>query len=359
MRRAVRSWSLGLLPGLLLLGFAGAAIAQSGGAWLGVVTQSVTEELRDALELRGDGVLVNRVVEGSPADRAGIRTGDVIVSVNGRSIESPDELADVVRRQEPGANATVRVARRSGNQTLSVRLGARPGSDEDRAPRRSDDDDEEKGEDEDRWEAPTPTPPTPPAAPSEPRVRVFKNGREVEPDDDDFPELRNIPGVPGVPGTPNWTSWNRPRLGVRLQEMNSDLGSYFGGTNGRGALVVEVVDESAAERAGIRAGDVIIAVEGRSVDNADELSKAIADEEGTVSLTLVRKGVRRTIEADLGDTPRRSSTWRSRDGRAPRAPRATPAPRRFESEDEDSRREIEELREEIRELKRQLEEKDR
>lgn len=337
----MRSLRLGLVPGLFVLGVAGAAIAQSGNGWLGVSTQSVTEELRDALDLRSDGVLVNRVVSGSPADRAGIRKGDVITAVNGRSVESPDELADVIRSQSAGSTASVRVARRSGSQTITVRLGNRSEA------RMGDRDDDEDWKD-------APTPGTP--APGRPDIHVWKNGKEVDPGDDDFknfkmPDMRTFRGF----GDMNGMQFNmRPRLGVRLQKMNSDLGGYFGGTNGRGALVVEVVEDSPAERAGIKAGDVIIAVGSTNIDDPDDLIRAIADEEGRTSLTLVRRGSRRTVEAELGDRSRQSDTWRLRDGRAPRAPRAPAAPEL--KRDDDSDRQIQELRDEIRELRKQLDE---
>ena len=340
----MRSLRLGLLPGLFALGVAGVALAQSGNGWLGVSTQSVTEELRDALDLRGDGVLVNRVVSGSPADRAGIRKGDVITAVNGRSVESPDDLADVIRGQSAGSTASVRVVRRGGgSQTISVRLGNRSEA-------------ENGGRDDDEdWNG-TPTPGTP--APDRPEIHVWKNGKEVDPGDEDFkmPDMRGFRGFGDMSGM----QFNmRPRLGVRLQKMNSDLGGYFGGTNGRGALVVEVVEDSPAERAGIKAGDVIIAVGSTNVDDPDDLIRAIANEEGSASLTLVRRGTRRTIEAELGDRSRQSDTWRMRDGRAPRAPRAPVAPEMKRNND-DSDHEIQELRDEIRELKKQLEEqKDR
>ncbi len=343
MSRFMRSLRLGVLPGLFALGIAGVAVAQSGNGWLGVSTQSVTEELRDALDLRGDGVLVNRVVSGSPADRAGIRKGDVITAVNGRSVESPEELADVIRAQSSGSTASVRIARRGGeSQAISVRLGNRS-----EAQKGDRDDDED-------WNG-TPAPGTP--APGRPEVHVWKNGKEVDPDDEDFkmPDMRGFRGFGDMSGM----QFNmRPRLGVRLEKMNSDLGGYFGGTNGRGALVVEVVEDSPAERAGIKAGDVIIAVGSTNVDDPDDLIRAIANEEGRTSLTLVRRGTRRTVEAELGDRPRQSDTWRMRDGRAPRAPRtpATPEVRR----NDDSDHEIQELRDEIRELKKQLQEqKDR
>jgi len=350
MRNVVRHWGLGLIPGLFLLVLAVPAFAKSNQAWLGVTTQRVTEELRDALDLQGDGVLVNRVVIDGPADRAGIRKGDIITSVNARPVESPSELADAVQALTIGASASVRVMRRGGAQTFNVKLGERP-----------------ETLDEDTFETPTPSWND---APGDRRIRAFKNGKEVDPEDLDFnfdfdgeglKGLRHPGGNPGM-----GMFWNRPRLGVRLEKMNADLAGYFGGTNGRGALVVEVIEDTPAEKAGIKAGDVITAVGTTTVDDASDLSKAIADDEGTVSLTIVRKGVRRTIEADLGDSPRNSMTWRMRDGRAPRAPRAPMAPRApgmmspdDEQGDAELRREMKELRMQLDELKKQLGERDR
>lgn len=339
MRRFIRLLGLGLVPGLFVLGIAGAAMAANDG-WLGVVTQNISEGLRDALDLKGDGVLVNRVVAGSPAERAGLRKGDIISSVNGRSVESPEDLSDIVQSQSSGSNASVKINRRGAVQTLSVRLGSRPAD--------SSDDDES-------WGVPAPPPvpraPRAPRAPGQPEVRMFKDGKEVDPEDFNFemPDMRGLQGLRSLRGLGDMATLGRPRLGVRLQEMNPDLASYFGGTNGRGALVVEVIGDSPAEKAGIKAGDVILAVGSTNVDDTEDLVRAIADEDGTVSLTIVRKGARRTIEADLGDSPR-SMTWRMRDGRAPRA---------MSGDGDATRREIQDLRDEIRELKKQLEDKNR
>jgi len=349
MSRFMRSLRLGLVPGLFVLGLATIAgtagpAAARGDGWLGVATQAVTEDLRDALDLHGDGVLVNRVVEGSPADHAGIRKGDVITSVNGRQVRSPEELAEVISSQSEGARAAIRVARRGGEAlTIDVRLGSRPeGDNEDREQPEWKD----RGDHGDRDVTPAPG--------ARPEVHVWKNGKEVDPNDEDFdmPDMPNLRGLGGLNGMFNM----RPRLGVRTQKMNSDLGSYFGGTNGRGALVVEVIEGSAADRAGLRAGDVITAVGNANVDDPDDLVRAIANEEGKTSLTIVRRGARRTIEADLGERSRDSDTWRMRDGRAPRAPRAPMAPDMRRNDGDDSNREIQELRDEIRELKKQLQE---
>jgi len=355
MRKTVRNWSLGLIPGLFLLVLAVPALAKSDQAWLGVTTQRVTEDLRDALDLKGDGVLVNRVVIDGPADRAGIKKGDIITSLNGRSVESPGELADAVQALAIGASASVRVQRRGVAQTFNVKLGERP-----------------ETLDDGDWETPAPSWND---GRGERRIRAFKDGKEVDPEDLDFDfnfdgleGLRGLHNLRDLPGANAW-SLMRPRLGVRLQEMNPDLADYFGGTNGRGALVVEVIEDTPAEKAGLKAGDVITAVGTTTVDDADDLMKAIADDEGKVSLTVVRKGVRRTIEADLGDAPRNSMTWRMRDGRAPRAPRAplaprTPvpprAPRAFsDGDDGELRREMQELRRQLDELKRELEDRNR
>ncbi|MEO5616163.1 MAG: PDZ domain-containing protein [Candidatus Eisenbacteria bacterium] len=351
MRSTVRRWSLGLIPGLFMLSIAVPALAKPDKAWLGVTTQRVTEELRDALDLKGDGVLVNRVVLNGPADRAGIRNGDVITTVNGRAVDSPAELAEAVQNLSVGSSARVRVLRRNGAQTLSVRLGERPTT--------LDDGD---------WETPTPSAG---GDRGERRTRAFRNGKEIDPDDMDFEfDGKGMAGQQGLRDMPGMMSaLNRPRLGVRVEKMNPDLGGYFGGTNGRGALVVEVIEDTPAERAGIKAGDVITAVGSTNVDDADDLIQAIAGDEGSVSLTVVRRGVRRTIVADLGDAPRNSMTWRMRDGRAPRAPRAPMAPGApgtmrlipdHENEDaSELRREVKELREQLDEMKRQLEDRDR
>lgn len=340
MRTAIRRGGLGLVLGLCLLGLSAPSFAAPSKAWLGVMTQSVTEELRDALDLRGDGVLVNRVVIDSPADRAGIKKGDIITSVSGRSVESPADLSEAVQDQQVGATATVKVLRRGATQSFSVKLGARPSS----------------FDDEDRWSTPTPGPDSDGAT----RIRAFKNGKEVDPDDIEIPGLEGLRHLDGLGAMPRSVFWNdRPRLGVRLQEMNPDLASYFGGTNGKGALVVEVIEDTPAEKAGIKAGDVITAVGSTSVDDAEDLSRVLADEEGKVSLSVVRKGARRTIEADLGDAPRRSMTWRMRDGRAPKAPGSMRFETRDDQGDSDLRREMQQLRDELREMKKQLEDKNR
>src|SRR5437870_5018224 len=93
--------------------------------WLGIFTQSLTSELREGLDYRGDGVLVNRVIPDSPADKAGIEKGDVIVSVNMRPVDSPDQLAEVIGNHHPGDEVSVRIVRNGDRRTLDVKLAPR------------------------------------------------------------------------------------------------------------------------------------------------------------------------------------------------------------------------------------------
>ena len=94
--------------------------------WLGIYTQALTSELREGLDYRGDGVLVNRVVPGSPADKAGIEKGDVIVSVNMRSVDSPDKLADSAAKTRPPSRTRISTRRsRAASTRISTRRSRR------------------------------------------------------------------------------------------------------------------------------------------------------------------------------------------------------------------------------------------
>src|SRR6266850_442545 len=80
-------------------------------AWLGVYTQALTPELLEGISYKGTGVLVNRVVPGSPADRAGVQKGDIITGFNARNVDSPDGLSDLVGRGRSGQAASLRIVR--------------------------------------------------------------------------------------------------------------------------------------------------------------------------------------------------------------------------------------------------------
>jgi membrane-associated protease RseP (regulator of RpoE activity) len=89
---------------------------------------------------------------------------------------------------------------------------------------------------------------------------------------------------------------NRRRIGVSTMELSKQLADYFGITGGKGVLVTSVTDDGPAAKAGVRAGDVITAVDGEAVDSPGDISRAInRKKEGDVTLTIVRNKSQQTI----------------------------------------------------------------
>jgi S1-C subfamily serine protease len=97
-------------------------------AYLGVVTQPITADLAFQFNLPIDhGLYVLNVTANGPAQKAGISDGDVLVSVDGHAVTTPDELGKVLADLQPGQSISVEYAGSSGGtQTVSVTLGSRP-----------------------------------------------------------------------------------------------------------------------------------------------------------------------------------------------------------------------------------------
>jgi serine protease Do len=92
--------------------------------WLGVSIQPVTEAIAQALGLPGEGgAIVASVEPDSPADKAGIESGDVILSVDDRTVEGPRELARIVAGLNSGKSTEMVVWRQGDKRTLSVEIG--------------------------------------------------------------------------------------------------------------------------------------------------------------------------------------------------------------------------------------------
>lgn len=95
--------------------------------WLGVRIQPVTDEIAESLGLDdADGALVSDAEDGAPAQTAGIRAGDVIVAVNGTSIEDPRELSRAIADFDPGSEVNVDIVRNGRERTIEVELGELP-----------------------------------------------------------------------------------------------------------------------------------------------------------------------------------------------------------------------------------------
>jgi serine protease Do len=95
--------------------------------WLGVGIQRLTPELAESMKLKADeGVLVSQVMEGGPAEKAGLKAGDVILEFAGKPVKTPSELQNSVAWGEPGTKADVVILRGGKRQTLKVTIDKRP-----------------------------------------------------------------------------------------------------------------------------------------------------------------------------------------------------------------------------------------
>lgn len=99
--------------------------------WLGVLIQEVSKDLADSFNLdKPRGALVAQVMSGSPADKAGLQPGDVIVEFNGNEIGLSSELPHLVGRLKPGTKAEIEIVRQGDDKTIDVVVGQLPGDDE-------------------------------------------------------------------------------------------------------------------------------------------------------------------------------------------------------------------------------------
>ena len=95
--------------------------------WIGVEAQEITAELAESFGLPGtEGSLIAGVVRGSPADTAGIRPGDVLLSVDGKAVKDPQVMLDLIAALTPEEKAAFRLRRDKAIVELQVRIGKRP-----------------------------------------------------------------------------------------------------------------------------------------------------------------------------------------------------------------------------------------
>lgn len=199
------------------------------------------------LEEDEDGVRITGVKEGSPADKAGLREGDKIVEVDNKPVDDDGDIRHIIRNLEPGDSIQVEVMRDGRKKTVTATLGE--------------------------------------------AKQVWKEG--------------------GFPGWgPNMDQFqmfgvSRTYLGVRVQGMTEELRSYFKAPRGRGVLISRVEEDTPAGKAGLRAGDVIISVDGKGIAAQGDIGSALSDREpgDTVAVKIVRDGVEKTIEVEVAERP--------------------------------------------------------
>ena len=226
------------------------------------------------------GVRIEEVEQESPAETAGFQKGDIVVEFDGERVRSARQFTRLVSETPAGRQVSAAVTR--GGQRVALTVTPRESSsvsmfspDQKRALEML----------EDRvYALPAPVPPRPPSAPRAPRA----------------------PQPPAI----ERFFYSGNQLGVTTNSLSDQLQEYFGAKGG--LLVTSVTKDSAAEKAGVKAGDVIVSVNGRSVDDPFELRESMqhleAGEEFTLEIVRDRKSM--TLK---GKTEARSSRrWTSR-----------------------------------------------
>ncbi|MEW6320136.1 MAG: PDZ domain-containing protein [Acidobacteriota bacterium] len=240
----------------------------SRGSHIGVVVRDVES---------GAGVRVEDVDRDGPAEKAGVRAGDIVVEFDGERVRSARQFTRLVRETADGRQVPLVVQRDGTRQTLTVTPDSR-GADG----RRFSGDDivrdiaREFRQIEPRWRQ------------IEPRLRGFRF---------DAPDLdAEVFAMPLLPPEA------RGRLGVQVEELTPQLGEYFGAKDG-GVLVSSVTEGTPAAAAGLKAGDVITDVNGERVRGYRDLVKEIGDiDAGEISIGIVRDRKPQTLTATLPDT---------------------------------------------------------
>ena len=246
----------------------------TGGSRLGVSIRDVEESDSKTAKAAGAGVIVEDVATDSPAEKAGIRKGDVIVEFDGERVRSVRQLTRLVQ-ETPAGRTVPAILQREGQRTP---VSVTP-SDDGRFSFQGFDDLGSFGR-ELRLAVPKIAPPTPPSPPTPPMVWDFD----------------------GLVG--------RSRLGISIEPLSTQLAEYFGTKDG--VLVSSVSDDSAAAKAGIKAGDVITNFNGSAVGDPQELRRRIQSlndgDEFTVSVMRDRKPLTLKGKAERPERRRTSRT---------------------------------------------------
>jgi serine protease Do len=237
--------------------------------WLGIEISEVNADKAKELKLSETrGVVVGSVDPDSPAAKAGLKENDVILSYEGQNVEGTIQFRRLVRETPPGRSVPLSISRDGSVQTITIEVGERssvfgPG-DKDSAP----------------------------------RVYKFKvpNVQEFKMPDFDFNPMV----------TPEAMDFHTPLLGIGAEDLSGQLGDYFGVPSGEGILVREVRSGTPAEKAGLKAGDVITKVDGQTVKSTRDLRSQLRQkiDQKTVTLSVLRKGSEISVPVAI-EKPRR------------------------------------------------------
>lgn len=280
-------------------------------AWLGVQIKDLTRKLRQELDTKARyGVVIDEVVDNSPADEAGLEPGDVILKIDDKNVRKVSDLTNYLSRMSPEDEIELQVMRGNERVNITVILGSRA------------------------------------------KKNVWFSGK-----------IPNIQFKGFSPGS---------SLGIKVHEMDSDLADYFDVSEEDGVLVIWVDEDGPAYNAGIRSGDILTAIDGEEITDAESIQDILSeyDEGQEVELEYVRKGRRESTTVTLEHKPFSFKSFAVPNVEIPPLPEVDglrsgrggayrfgeEEKKEYEREMKELRREMEQLREELQRLKKELNE---
>lgn len=227
-------------------------------SYLGVDISDVTTERLSALKLKEEkGVEVTMVDQDAPAGKAGIKEHDVILTMNGTAIESGAQLRRMIHETPPGRIVTLGLSRDGQPMTVKLQLADK-----------------------------------------------HKEFSMMGPDMKNFhvqiPEI-HIPDI-DIPSINMVMVTSSARSGLSVENITPQLGEFFGVKNGNGVLVRAVEKGSRAEKAGFRAGDVIVKVNDQPVHDTGDFTHAVRSRNGAaISVGVIRDKKEQNLNLALPD----------------------------------------------------------
>jgi serine protease Do len=236
-------------------------VGDDGSSWLGVETHEVTSDKAKELKLAAErGVVLGKIIPDSPAAKAGLKENDVVTEINGQRVEGASQFRRMIHEIPAGRSIQLTVWRDGRTQTISATLG----------------------KSEERRHVMTRVAPMP-------GTFAFR-----------MPEM---PEIPSMEWNAGMLFGGQPRLGIDAEEISGQLGTFFGAPDGEGILVRDVNSGSPAEKAGVKAGDVITSLNGERIRTVGELREKLSakrdDKDRTVKLGVLRNKSEISLTVEL------------------------------------------------------------
>jgi len=212
-------------------------------------------------EKKNEGVAIIEITKESAAEKAGLKKGDIITSIDGKKIEDPDDLSKAIRDHKPGDKVAVSFIRDKKEQKITAELTS--------------------------WKG----------------VMVYSGTPNFNFNVDDLKLDRFFPNGIETPragaGTLNQfrSTFGTPRLGISIQDAE----------DGKGVKVLEVDEDGNAAKAGLKEDDVITEIDGKAINSVDEMARAVRDNKDKISVKMkyLRNGKTETVDLKI---PRRLKT---------------------------------------------------